>query len=111
MKEYKIEVQKDIAEYMERLSYEISARADIVTMLLENHKYDNDASVLLSKAFKVYSEQLGELKAEFELVKNEFAETMIPKVFKGHEYEWSLDYKTRTLTIKLLCNCEVDINE
>ena len=111
MKEFKIEVNTDITEYMERLSYEISARQDIITMLLENHKYDKDVAVLESKAFKIYSEQLGELKAEFELVKNQFAEIIIPDVFKNHEYEWLLDYKTHTLTIKLLCNCEVNFCE
>lgn len=110
MKEFKIEVNNDITDYLERLSYEISSRSDIITMLLENHKNDNDASVLESEAFKVYSKQLTSVRAEFELAKREFEDTCIPDVFKGHKYEWDLDYKTRMLTIKLLCDCEVVYN-
>ena len=111
MREFNIEIKSEITEYLERLSYEISARTDIITTLIENHKNDNNASVLESKAFKVYSEQLASVKAEFELVKREFEDIYIPEVFKGHNYEWSLDYKTRTLTIKLYCDCEVVYSE
>lgn len=111
MKEFKIEIKREISEYLERLSFEISSRSDIITMLIENHRNDNDASVLSSEAFKAYSEQLTSAKAAFEIAKREFEDTQIPDVFKDHKYEWSLDYKTRILTIKLLCNCEVDYEE
>lgn len=107
MREYQIEVTNELTEYLERLSYEIASRSDIITMLIEKHKDDEDASVLESKAFKVYSEQLGALKAEFELAKREFQDAVIPDVFKSHRYDWDLDYKSRVVTIRLLCDCEV----
>lgn len=107
MREYKIEVKSELTEYLERLSYEIASRKDIITMLIEKHKDDEDASVLESKAFKVYSEQLGALRAEFEMVKREFQDMVIPDIFKSHRYDWDLDYKSRIVTIKLLCDCEV----
>lgn len=105
MREYQIEVTNELTEYLERLSYEIASRAEIVTMLIEKHK--DDESVLESKAFKVYSEQLGALKAEFEMAKREFQDAVIPDAFKAHRYTWDLDYKSRIVTIKLLCDCEV----
>ena len=107
MREVVIKVNIELTEYLERLSYEIASRSDIITMLIEKHKEDADASVLESKAFKVYSEQLSALRAEYELAKREIQESIIPKVFKDHKYEWSLDYRTSELTIKLLCDCEV----
>lgn len=111
MREFNIEIKSEITEYLERLSYEIASRTDIITTLIENHKNDNDASVLESKAFKVYSEQLASVKTEFELAKREFEDTCVPEVFKVHNYEWNLDYKTRTLTIRLFCDCEVIYGE
>ena len=111
MREFKIDVNEKASEYLERLSYEISTRSDIITMLLENHKYDEDVAILESNAFKTYSEQLGKLKAEFELAKREFADEYIPDELKNHQTEWNLDYKTHELIIKLLCNCEVKCNE
>ena len=107
MKEFKVEVSSEIIDYLERLSYEIASRVDIITMIIEKHKDDNDASVLESKSFKVYSEQLGALKAEFEIAKREFQDIAIPDVFKSHNYDWDLDYKSRIVTIRLLCDCEV----
>ena len=108
MRQYKIEVSSELTEYLERLSYEIASRSDIITMLIEKHKDDDDASVLESKAFRVYSEQLGALRAELELAKGEFQDMVIPDVFKAHRYDWDLDYKSHIVTIMLLCDCEVD---
>ena len=105
MREYVIEVNSEVTEYMERLSYEIACRSDIISMLIEKHR--DDASILESEAFKAYSEQLSAVWAENELAKRELQETVIPKEFRNHIYEWSLDFRTSELTIKLLCACEV----
>lgn len=108
MKQIKLVVTQEMVNYLQRLSFEVQTREEIITKLLETHKDDVDDSLFTSKPFLKYSEELSRVKAEFELAKLEVEKLYIPKVLYGlHQYKWNVDFSTNEMTIDILCECGI----
>lgn len=107
MRTIKINVNSDTVNYIERLHFEVEQRKDIIQRLIEAHAGDTDAAVLTSPAFNVYSAELSDFVAEYELAKHELEEKFIPDYLKGHQIQWQLDFANNQLKIDILCNCEI----
>ena len=109
MKQIKLVVTQEMVNYLQRLSFEVQTREEIITKLLETHKDDIDGSLFTSKPFLKYSEELSRIKAEFELAKSEVENIYIPEVLRGkHKYNWNVDFMTNELTIDVLCECGIE---
>ena len=86
---------------MQRLNYEVGARNQVVTTLLENHASDANDAVLFSKAFQTYQTQLSELTAEFELAKTRISNKYVPDEYREQNSAiWELDFSTGEMVIK-----------
>lgn len=97
----RIKIEPKELNYLQRLTYEVNARTNIITTLLENHAVDNDDAVLSSPAFKTYHDQLSALSAEFELAKSAFAEKNLPNEYKGNSTaHWRVDFATGELVVE-----------
>lgn len=108
MKQIKLIVTQEMVNYLQRLSFEVQTREEIITKLLETHKDDVDDSLFISKPFLKYSEELSRIKAEFELAKIEVENLYIPDVLRGvHQYKWNVDFATNEMTIDVLCECGI----
>lgn len=108
MKKIDINVTQETINYLQRLSFEIETRKEVIAKLIEMHKDDIDDSLFVSKPFLKYSEELSRVKAEYELAKTEAEKLYVPEVLYGqHEYNWSIDFATNVMTIDVLCECGI----
>lgn len=102
MKEVKrIKLEETDLNYLQRLYYEVGARNNVVTTLIENHALDSNDAVLTSPAFKTYIKQLSELTAEFEIAKQRIGQKYVPQEFRGNDAAfWEADFSTGEMVIK-----------
>ena len=105
MKKFTVEVNQELVNYIERLSYEESSYKDVIMTMLEAHKGDPDGSTIDNPVFKAYQEKYSRAKAEYELAKQKVTDEYIPDCLKEHQTEWNLDFATNVLTVSVLCEC------
>ena len=101
----KVEVNQEMVNYVERLSYEESSYKDIITTMLEMHKGDPDGSAIDNPVFKAYQEKYAKAKAEYEMAKQQITRDFVPECLQDHQTDWNLDYATCELTITVYCDC------
>ena len=95
-------ISNEVANYIESLDYEISARKELISFMIKNNiDVDGDA-------FKKYHEELVEYIKEFNLAKKELEES-IKHNFKTDEtypngFNWTLDYRTALVTVSEMNN-------
>lgn len=102
MKEVKrIKLEEADLNYLQRLNFEVGARNNVITTLIENHAADNNDAVLTSPAFQTYSRQLSELTAEFELAKQQIGAKYVPQEYRTNSAAvWEVDFVTGEMVIK-----------
>ena len=66
MKNAQINVNEETVSLLQRLNYDVSSRRDTICFLLDQHKMDEDDTLLTSKVFNTYQSQLSSLSAEIE---------------------------------------------
>lgn len=87
----KLKVKEKLSNYLEALSFDIEARRNIITYMLENG-YD-----VSSKSFKDYQKEYTECVAKYEIAKREIQKLVIEKA-KTKKVNWRLDYETREIS-------------
>lgn len=83
-KEFTLELNEETCNYLQRLSYEVMTRKDVVTNMLQMAKDDVDASVLDSIPFKRYHKLLEEAEYAYDIAKMELENHVKPLVLE-HE--------------------------
>lgn len=106
-----LEVNQELVNYIERLSYEEASYKDIILTMLEIHKGDADGSAVDNPVFRAYQEKYSKAKAEYELAKERITKEYIPDCLKNHQTDWNLDFETNVLTITVSCDCGVEALE
>ena len=98
MKTYTLKINQELANYLQRLGYEVDTRLSIIDRLFTNHKDDTDASVFESVPFKTYSKQLEDVQAEYDMAKNQMTEYLKPIVAEKEGisvdevlFDWRID--------------------
>lgn len=99
MKTIKVEINQETIDYLQRLHFEVEAHQDVIQRIIESHSADQNADILESKVFEKYSKRLSDLKAEYELAKQEVSNTYIPDEYKEFA-KWNIDFNTRIMTIE-----------
>lgn len=84
MKKFTLELNKETADYLQRLAYEVMTRKDVVAHMLESAKNDTDTSVLDSVPFKHYHKLLEEAECSYDIAKTELEKSLQPRVLE-HE--------------------------
>ncbi|WP_343209461.1 hypothetical protein [Anaerolentibacter hominis] len=111
MKKFKIDINQETVNYMQKLAYEVGARQDVIGNLLELHKFDTDTSLFDSVPFRAYTTQLAEVKAEYELAKQELQTRFIPEEVQALPHNWELNFATNDLVITLMQDAEITLAE
>lgn len=106
MRKIIIEIEREKAEYIERLNFELGFAKDVIQRIIESHQ--NDPDVINSEAFKVYQKKGAELEAEYKLAVQEIEKLYIPGAIKKHKYNWMLPNNSTKLEINIMCNCEIE---
>lgn len=99
IKKAQINVNDDTVSLLQRLNYDVSSRRDTICFLLDQHKMDEDDTLLTSKVFQSYQSQLSSLSAEYELAKDEMIRTYVDADIIPKITNWNLDFNTGILDI------------
>lgn len=99
MKNAQINVNEETVSLLQRLNYDVSSRRDTICFLLDQHKMDEDDTLLTSKVFNTYQSQLSSLSAEYELAKDEMIRTYVDESIIPNITNWNLDFSTGILNI------------
>lgn len=95
-KKYKLPIEQEKCDYLQRLGFEVDAKAMIIDRMITNHKDDPDASVFESAAWKKYSEEHKEANAAYELAKGELGKELQAIVDQkegreGVQFDWTIN--------------------
>lgn len=91
-----IAVEKELVSYIESLYFDLSARRDTVTFMLE---HDMDTS---SAAFEKYHREMVEFNAKYETAKGELEAKFVQPLLKENQRaDWSLSYADYMLTVTI----------
>lgn len=107
MRIIRIPVEREKAEYLERLNYESNSMKDIVQRLIETHP--NDASLIKGETFRTYQKQCAELCAEYNLAAAEIERQYIPEILREHKCSWNIPPNSAEMVVNILCGCEIDL--
>lgn len=87
------EVEPGVCDYLERLTYTVRGKMNLIDYVLTAHAGDADASVVEGAPFKRLMEGYEAASAEYEAAKAKFAED------NGIASEnWKIDFASRTCT-------------
>nr|DAO91335.1 MAG TPA: hypothetical protein [Caudoviricetes sp.] len=106
MRKIIVEIEREKAEYIERLNFELGFAKDVIQRIIESHQ--NDSDIINSDAFKAYQKKGAELEAEYKLAVQEIEKLYIPGAIKKHKYNWMLPNNSTKLEINIMCNCEIE---
>lgn len=95
MNKFTLSVNEETCNYLQRLSYEVTTRKDVIATLLEANKDAADSSVLDSVPFKHYHKLLEEAEYAYGVAKDEFYASLKPIVDKREgrenvEFAWQI---------------------
>lgn len=107
---YEIKIGNEIINKFQRLEYSIMMRKNIIKEITIEHKDDKD--IINSEMFKLYWNELEEMNAEYELMKNEITSLYVPKeIRENHNWNWNIDYINEVLVLKINCDCGIKLYE
>lgn len=98
-KETRIKVAEEEMNYLESVFVDYKSKQDIINFIFENHKFDDDDSVIHGKPFKTYERQFAEAKFKCELVMGEIQDKYIPDSLKKENYKWEADFTNKELIV------------
>lgn len=100
IKKVQIEVNPKTVSLLQRLNYDVTSRRDTICYLLDQHKLDQDDTLLTSKVFQSYQSQLSSLDAEYQLAKDEMIRTYVDESIIPKITNWNLDFGTSILYLE-----------
>ena len=106
MRKFVVEIDKNKAEYLERLNFESGFAKDVIQRIIESHLEDPD--VIKSKAFLAYQKKGAELEAEYKIATAELEREYVPENLKGHKYSWNLPFNSNMMEITVHCSCKIE---
>ena len=95
----KIEISKELSDYIESLQFEVERTKEIVAFMLSNPGYDTHTNT-----FAQWEKDNQEAYAKLCLAKNNLEHEVIPKLLPkdtGAVRSWSLDFYTHEVKVKV----------
>lgn len=104
MRTIAVKCPDELVSKLARLNYELTMHNTVIDRFVDRHL--NDTSALDSPTFERIARETAEKTAEYEMMKDKVTNEVLTDL-KGHEIEWSLDFYTGDITVKVLCNCDL----
>lgn len=95
----KIEIKKEVIEYIQRLYEDYKAKQDLLTMIFEIHKEDDNDTIITSKPFQKYEKMFAESKIAFDTGMKVIQDEQIPEKYKSSVYNFEVNFVDNTLDI------------
>lgn len=80
MTSFTVIIDKKVAEYLERLTYEVESRKSIIDFMFQSHKNDKDASLFESIPWKTYMKEYQDFFVELDMAKAEASKIVMAKI-------------------------------
>lgn len=97
-----IELKQDMVDLIQAYYEDYRAKQDLITMIFELHKYDEDDSIINSVPFKGYEKKFVEAKVKYDTAMTEVRNNLIPQEYNSERYQFEIDFDTRE--IRIFCN-------
>lgn len=104
MRQISFKMDENIVINLQRASWKWTA-ALLIERMIKNQ--ENDPGFLKSPVFKAYQSEYTDAYMEFEMLKDSISKTVIPEYLRAHDLKWSIDYSACTITIDVMCDCEI----
>ena len=102
---FELDINKETANYLERLTYETTSIKDILNHIVTAHKDDPDDSVIKSPVWVGYEAKFQKANTEYILAKDKFTEELRPRVIektglKNPNFSWRItDFNRRVVEV------------
>lgn len=96
MKQIKIKINSEINNLLERLHYEVAARQDLLTFMID-HNMD-----ITNSSFKAYQQEYREVYTQYNVAKKELEKQYVLPAANNEPNSWSLDFETEELTVNIM---------
>lgn len=88
----KISIDEGFSDYLEKLTYEVGARKDLLSFMIE--------SKMNSELFNEYHDEYLEIYAEYQIAKQKLEEEYIkPFMEDGKVYDWDLNFHKKEVYV------------
>ena len=94
-----IPLNDETLNYVQAAFEDYKAKQDLITMIFELHKYDEDYSIIESEPFKYYEKCFMKAKVKYDTIMKEIQEKYIPNEYKAEKYRFEIDFENKELGI------------
>lgn len=94
-----IPLKEEILDYVQAAFEDYKAKQDLITMIFEIHKYDEDDSVIESVPFQSYEKRFMKTKIKYDTIMKELQEKYIPEEFKKDGNRFEVDFEDKVINI------------
>ena len=94
-----INVESELVDKLQALFEDYRAKQDLLTMIFELHKYDNDSAIIDSVPFRNYERRFGESKIAYETMIDLIRNNYIPSKYDSSEYNFEVDFELKKIKI------------
>lgn len=101
MKRIHIKMENEITKKLQNLDFELAARRNIITTMMNQHLSDSTDEFLSSSVFTSFYNEYKEMNAEWEKTKNAVQSTCFPAWMRQYDFTWNLNTFTLTFEINL----------
>lgn len=94
-----IPLEEETLNYIQALFEDYNAKRDLITMMFELHKFDDDYSIITSTPFKAYEKEFAKSKIMYDTAMQEIQERLIPDEFKSEKYNFEVKFDEQEIQI------------
>lgn len=101
MKDYikVLSLEKEIVDYVQAAFEDYKAKQDLITMMFELHKFDEDDSIIESVPFKAYEKKFMKAKVQYDTIMKEIQEKYIPQEYRKDGNRFEIDFEEENIKI------------
>lgn len=101
MEVYTVVIPDEVRDMVQRAGLEYNQKKSVISGLLEDHRYDEDASFIDSEIFQAYESKMAKAMYAFDSLKKQIEKEYMPDEVKGRNCKWNLDYDTCEMTFRV----------
>lgn len=95
----KVKVEKNIVEYVQAAYEDYRAKQDLLAIMFDIHKFDQDDSLVKSVPFKAYEKEFAASKVKYDYIMETVKDKYIPEEYKKESYRFEVNFEDNTLDI------------
>lgn len=95
----RIGLENTILDYVQAAYEDYNAKRDLLTMLFELHKFDEDGSIIESIPFKNYEKEFMKAKIKYDTAMKEIQKNYIPAQYQKENLRFEVNFEEGLIEI------------